>query len=226
MIKKKKCPRCKKKIRKKYNYCPFCGISLEIEGDYGMLGKDDFSPINNEIKLPAGVNTLFNNLMKNFGKQFEDLNNEIKNTGNQKKDYGFNEKPIKKGISISINSLNGKSPIIQVKKLGPGKGEKIIQEKPKKTLPQLSEKKQKEISKFPREEPKTQIKRLPDKLICEIELPGVKSEKDISIKDLPESVEVKAIAKKKAYFKVFQMALEISKFKLEKEKLILEFKEE
>ena len=193
-----------------------------------MIGKNDFSTENNEIQLPAGINTLFNSLMKNFGKQFEELNKELNKSQNKNPKYGFNEKPVKKGISISINSSEGKKPRIKVKKFGGGEkknAKKIPKEEEKLILPKLSEKKQKEITNLPREEPKTEIKRLPDKIVCEIKIPGVKSIENISITDLPESVEVKAVGKKKAYFKVFQMALKISNFKLEKEKLILEFKE-
>ena len=52
------------------------------------------------------------------------------------------------------------------------------------------------------EEPKTDVKRLGDKIIVEMELPDVKNEKDIRINSLENSIEVKAVAGNKAYFKI------------------------
>lgn len=55
------------------------------------------------------------------------------------------------------------------------------------------------------EEPKTNITQLPGKVLVEIELPGVKNEDDIEIKELDESTEVKALAKDKVFFKIITL---------------------
>jgi len=51
------------------------------------------------------------------------------------------------------------------------------------------------------EEPECEVRPLEDRVVVEIKLPGVK-EKDIRIKELESSVEVKAMVKDKAYFKI------------------------
>src|SRR3989344_3748821 len=46
------------------------------------------------------------------------------------------------------------------------------------------------------------IRRFADRVVYEIALPGVKSIKDISITKLENSIEIKAVSKDKAYFKL------------------------
>jgi HSP20 family molecular chaperone IbpA len=52
------------------------------------------------------------------------------------------------------------------------------------------------------EEPECEVRPLEDRVVVEIKLPGVRSEDDIRIKELESSVEVKAMVKDKAYFKI------------------------
>ncbi len=61
-----------------------------------------------------------------------------------------------------------------------------------------------------------------DKVIYEIEMPEVKSMKDISIVKLENSIEIKAVSKKKAYIKLIPINMPITNYQLEKGKLILE----
>ncbi len=74
---KKKCPSCAKKIEKKYNFCPFCGHSFKEQKqqeDYGMLGTDDsIENVKQEIKLPLGLNSIMNSLMKQIQKDLGDM---------------------------------------------------------------------------------------------------------------------------------------------------------
>jgi len=46
------------------------------------------------------------------------------------------------------------------------------------------------------------VKRIGDRIIVDIKLPEVKSEENIDVKELSSSVEVKAAAGEKAYFKI------------------------
>ena len=55
-------------------------------------------------------------------------------------------------------------------------------------------------------------------------MPGVTNLKDIMINKLQNSIEIRAFAKDKAYFKLIPVALAIKKYGLEHEKLILELK--
>ena len=78
------------------------------------------------------------------------------------------------------------------------------------------------MGKLPRETPTANVRRLGDLVIYEINIPGVKSLKDISISQLENSIEIKAIAKDKAYLKLLPVSLPILNYNLEKDKLILE----
>ncbi len=53
-------------------------------------------------------------------------------------------------------------------------------------------------------------------------MPGVKSIKDISIRSLENSIEIKAIAKEKAYYKIIRIGIPIIRYNFDKEKLTLE----
>ncbi len=52
------------------------------------------------------------------------------------------------------------------------------------------------------EEPKTSVAKTASKVVVSLELPGVKSPEDIEVSELESSVEVKALAHDKAYFKI------------------------
>jgi HSP20 family molecular chaperone IbpA len=91
-----------------------------------------------------------------------------------------------------------------------------------KSFDNLSSEKLKKFSKLPKEEPKTNIRRLSNKVIYEVDLPGVKSAKDISILNLEKGIELKAVSEKKAYLKSIPITLPILAYKLSKGKLFLE----
>ena len=212
MFKKQKCGRCGKKISDNYSFCPYCGNHLNEE-DWGMLGKTDFvNPENsNNMGFPPGINSIFNFLMKNLDKQFSQ-GNDLKN---------------KKGISISISSGGG-NPKINVTPFG--ESQNLEKEKSKKikeiSLKKFSEDNIKRFQSLKRTEPKTDMRRFSEKVVFEISLPGVKTTDDISITKLENSMELRAIAKSKAYFKIIPLNLPIINYTLEKGKLVLELKAE
>ncbi len=219
----KKCKNCGEKISNKYKYCPHCSTQLNSNQDWGMLGKDDFMPSIDEVKFPRGFNMIFNSLLKNLNKQFGELDN-----GMEKERIELNKPRIKKGgLSISISTSGNNPPEIKVRSLGNEPKFKRQEEKIKKQIKEipsksLSQKNLKKISKLPKEEPKTNIRRLADKVIYEIDMPKVKSIKDVSIVRLENSIEIKALTKDKAYVKLIPINLPISDYKLSKGKLVLE----
>ena len=220
MFNKKKCTRCGKKVNNEDAFCPGCGFSLkdsERKEDWGMLGKNDiFSP---ELAMP-GFNTLFNSIMKDFGSQFGAIEKELRNSMEN------NSKPQKRGISISISTSGNNPPKIKINNLNGEPLKQINKEvspkKKEKILSVLSEDKGREFLNLPQEEPLTKVRRLSSKVIYEIELPGVKSLKNVSIMQLEKSIELKAVSKKKAYKKIIPIDFPIQKYTLSKEKLILE----
>ncbi|MEM3091237.1 MAG: hypothetical protein QXD05_00535 [Candidatus Pacearchaeota archaeon] len=218
MFGKKRCKNCGKKIEKDFNFCPYCRVSLKKyldEEDWGLLGRDDFV-FEEDIKLPPSFNALFNSLIKS-------LNVHFKESG--KLDDNIKKGKITKGIGISIYASGNNPPEIRVTPLEDPQdlGEKREEDKTKNIkLPKSN------VSKFvglPKKEPETTIKRLSNKVIYEINLPGVKSIKDVSIAQLENSIEIKALAKGKVFHKIIPINLPIKGYNLLKEKLVLELDE-
>ena len=211
---KKKCSKCGKKINKNYEFCPYCGKSFfdpeKLEKDYGLLGKKDIetneiNDIFKQAKLPFGFNMLAKKLFKELDKQMKEIDRE-------------EAKPAGTSISISFGSLNGQ-PKIRIKEGGKklGKPGKI-------KLPKIT-KLPKEYAKLPKKEAKTKVRRIGNKIIYEISLPGVKEIKQVIINKLESSIEIKAFSKDKAYFKLLPINMEILNYFLENENLVLELKE-
>jgi HSP20 family molecular chaperone IbpA len=65
------------------------------------------------------------------------------------------------------------------------------------------------------EEPEAEIKNLGNKQIISIKLPDVKSKEDIEVKKLEQSMEIKAFAGDKAYFKLIPLPANASIVKKE-----------
>lgn len=86
----------------------------------------------------------------------------------------------------------------------------------------MTEEEQNKVSKLPRQEPMTRVRRFTNKIVYEIELPGVKDEKKIFINKLQNSIEIKAFAKDKAYFKLIPVSFPIKNWKFSKGKLVID----
>jgi HSP20 family molecular chaperone IbpA len=209
MFKKRTCGKCRKKISGNYKFCPHCGSTDDNFDDteWGMLGTNDLIPQDN-FQLPPGFNMIFNSLMKNLGKQLSDVGNESQKS--------FNKGDKKRGMSISISTSGEGPPKIKLNSLRDKK--KQIQKMPN----QFSKESSKKFSALPKKEPKTNIRRLSDKVVYEIEIPDVKSLRDISIIKLESSIEIKAIGKKVAYFKRIPLNFPIINYIFSDEKLTLE----
>ncbi len=224
----KKCPRCRRKVKRKYDFCPYCGFSLKQKKkeDWGMLGENDFDFFN-ENTLGLGrsnffginINRMFNNAIRMLEKEMQ---REMKNfkTDSEESPLKTNLQIFINGKKIDLNNLNSDS--LNTRNL---KKTKKSSAKPriKIDFPEFSKQKIKEFSKLLKQEPETKIRRLSDKIIYEINLPGIKSKKDISIKKLEKSIEIKAVSKNTAYYKIIKIDLPVISYKFAKELLILEF---
>ena len=206
MFKKKGCEKCGKSIKDSYEFCPNCGNSLGEGTAWGMLGKNDrleSDPLSNSLFGGGILNKMLGNAMKVLEKE---LQKELKNSQNFRP---------KTNLQLYIN---GKKVNIQSKE----KPKEVQEQIPALELPAFSTKDLKKFSSLPKKEPKTNIRRLSDKVIYEISMPGVKSIEDISITKLENSIEIKAISKSKVYYKIIQIGLPIIDYKVEKAKLVLE----
>ena len=89
MFGKRRCRNCGEKVEDSYNYCPYCRVPLKDmfeDEDWGLLGRNDFVEPG-EIKLPMGLNTLFNSLLKNLNKEMKDMNYEKESKGREVKEH-------------------------------------------------------------------------------------------------------------------------------------------
>lgn len=72
----KNCSRCGKEIRKEFDFCPYCGNSLDTFNDWGMLGKNDNIVEQNFLGnsfLGGGIlNKMLGNAMKMIEKEFQE----------------------------------------------------------------------------------------------------------------------------------------------------------
>lgn len=210
MFNKKKCERCGSKIGNKFDFCPYCGKSAsDSDEDFGMLGRNDsFDEFENFSKsMFSGFGG--NMLNKMLGNAMKMLEKEMKKEMNK-----TNSQP-RTNFQLFING----------KKVDLGEGALPVQkQKAKKAVPvKLVQNKLKNFSKLPRENPKTDIRRFSNKIVYEMSVPGVKSMDDVSIVQLENSIEVKAVAKSKSYLKVIPINLPVVNYGLEDQKIILEF---
>jgi len=173
MFWKKSCSFCGYKLNNDWNFCPNCG--RPVKG----LSIDD----------------MFKDMFEDIEKEFERIDKMFKIEPMTMKNSN-----VKGGsLHITIQSGTGMQPKIEVKTTGDYK----------KLEPEI--KRKLGISEIKEEQPrKAKITEEPEakkivekgKTIIKIDLPGVKSEDDIEVKRLEQSIEIKAFAGDKAYFKL------------------------
>lgn len=133
------------------------------------------------------------------------------------------------GFTVKIVSGSGMEPKVEVNTFGDVNKNELEKQVEKQLGVQHKEPQQPKRRLFSRtkttEEPRAEVRNLGDRVVVELEVPGVKDEKDIDIVEHEASVEVRAVAGKKAYFKILTKPEESSlqKKHLEKDKLVLEF---
>jgi hypothetical protein len=226
MFSKKTCQRCGRKTNKSDSFCPSCGTHLkknQRKDEFGMLGENDSFD-----EVESLSNSLFGGMggMGGLGGNF--MNKMISST------MKMLEKEMEKEMQKGDKNQNNNFPRTKIKLMINGKeinlndnqdGSKKEEKQREKTIKfrKFSEEQISKFSKLPRKEPKTDLKRIADKISYEIEIPGVDSFEDISILPLESSIEVKAIAKEKAYSKSIPINLPIVNYVFSKGMLVLEF---
>lgn len=220
-----KCNKCGKRIRKSYDFCPTCGNSLnnKFNADYGFLGKNDIDDL--DMKLPFGFNMLFKPLLKELQKQMVELDKELK------KEQGGGKKSNISHTNFSIHiKAPGQKPINLTTSDFPGmisQNESINKSRNSNVqslvLPKISRDVIDRSKDFPRKEPETSVRRLADKIVYELSVPGVPSLSGINIRKLDSAFEVKAVAKKEVFNKSISINLPLINYYFANDKLVLEF---
>ena len=211
--KKERCVNCNSSLNSNFNFCPYCGFSLNDERkdkrELGFFGRDDLPKAGNpelEESQLGITDKIFNSLMN---QAIKTINKQIREMNIQDIQENARIEHLPQGIKISIG-IPGTSNQIKPRK-----------EKVKK---QLTEEQENKLSILPRAEAKTKIRRLTDKVIYEISATGIKSPDDIFISKLENGYEVKAIGEKRVYVNSIQINLPLSGFYLADNKLLVEFK--
>jgi hypothetical protein len=207
---KKKCPACEKKIERKFNFCPWCGHSFRkqrVEEDFGMLGRTDDveQQINNQLQLPFGMNGLFNGLMKQIEKEI----------ANMEKMQPQNGMP--RGFKIQISGP-GQPKIQNISNQNKQKQPAIIQ------VEEVDEEEKMRRASLKRVEAKSNIRRLPEGIVYEIDTPGVKNVRDVVITKLEESMEVKVYTEDKCYIKSIPLKMDVVEFSVQENKVLLKLR--
>lgn len=213
MFNKIKCKKCGEKISDKYDFCPYCGLPAgSNEEDWGLLGKNDqlkgADPFQNPM-FGGFSGKMLNKMLAGAMKMLEkEMQKEMKNPKEMSMPSNTNFELYINGKKISPSNIK-----VTKKEVSPIK---------KSQLSQLSQDNIKRFAELPKHEPSANIRRLSNKVIYELDVPGVKSINDISIIKLENSIEVKAISQDKAYKKLIPIDLPLKAYKLDKDKLILE----
>lgn len=229
MFSKKTCKRCGRKTKNSDSFCPTCGTPLnktQRKEDFGILGEDDsfdeVEAISNSLFGGMGglgggfMNKMIANTMKMLEKEME---KEMQGRGNKSQNSNQNNNMPRTKIKLMINGKEINLNNGMEETPNPEKNEKTKIIKFKK----FSEEQAKTFSKLPKKEPKTDLKRIANKISYEIEIPGVESFEDVSVLPLENTIEIKAITKEKAYSKSIPLNLPIVNYGFSKGLLVLEF---
>lgn len=192
------------KIEKKFNFCPYCGVSFKAKNErenFGMLGRNDSAGnIQPNLGLPLGMNKIVNSLVKQLEKQMNDINGE-----------GVEGMP--RGFKIKIAQ-------------GQPQMKQVIRENPEKVdeVQMISDEENDRRARLQKEEVESKVRRLADRIIYEMKTPGVKKKKDIVVTKLASGLEIKAYSKDKCYVKFIPLTVEVIEYYVEDEKVFVELK--
>ncbi|NOX71949.1 MAG: zinc ribbon domain-containing protein [Candidatus Micrarchaeota archaeon] len=188
-----KCPNCGSWIESGWRYCPSCGNPIGRKGDFADISRL-FAEIENELQKTM------NDMMESSFEAFDTR-------------PLFETKRKGRGFSIRITTKNGQRPDISIKTFG-NIDPKEVQKWVTKSVKMIPEENSKDIDsnkktalddkKPPKvtEEPVTNVRRMGDSVVMELRMPEVVSEDNIEVRDLESSIEVRARAGDKLYFKI------------------------
>lgn len=203
---KKKCAACAKKIKKDFSFCPYCGASFKARDEqvnFGMLGRNDSGEkVQEELKLPFGMNKIMNSLVKQLESQLGNM------------DMG-NGQGLPRGVKIRV----ARGPM-------PGMNQ-VVRKMPEKKVVDIlkvSDAENERRAGLPKIEVESRIKRLGDTIIYEIEAPGVKKKDDVVLTELATGLEIKAYSKDKCYVKFIPLKVEVVEYYVEKERVVVEIR--
>ena len=202
---KRKCSACAKAVRKDFNYCPYCGLSFKARRErenFGMLGRDDssnVSPFGDEVRMPFGLGKIVDSLAKQLEKQMGNIDFSTL-MGGQESGNGFKIK-----ISTSEPMVNQDVE------------EKVLQK-------EISKEERARRVSLPKVHANSRIRRLSDRIVYEMEVPGVYSIDNVEVNELESGFEFRAYSKNQCFVKFIQLKSDIKNYYVEGGKLFVEMK--
>ena len=213
MFSSKKCERCAGKVKEDHSFCATCGLDLRNPStearDFGMLGKNDSvfgAPLlgGGGVGMPTDFGNIFAHVMKMMESQLRNINPENLDFGDSKPEI----RRLPNGFQIKIG------PAMQ-----PHVHKQKVEAKPR----VISDEQRARMVKLPRAEAKTQVRRLSDKVVYELNTPGVVDVNDIFVSKVESGYEVKAVGNKKVYLNSLQVNLPLRRYSVKDNKLTVEF---
>ena len=210
----KKCNHCNKKVKRDFEFCPYCANPLkDRKKDYGLLGKNDDDPTSLVAKESSSImDKIIGSTVSSVMKMFE------KEMGNSSK-LENNPMKISPGLQLYVNGQR-----IPIQTGGKNSNENVEEKNQKSKPPKISDEVLKNSVKLPRKEAKTKLTRLKDRVIYQLETPGIESLNNIVVNQLENSIEVKAYTKKAVYMKTLKVKLQLMSYSFKEDSVFLEFK--
>ena len=211
---KGKCPDCSASMEEDWAFCPRCGSAVREKGDTassqepGEQNENDMVPSQErDGQNILGVSDIFSQIEKQMQEQFQGMDRMFGETA-------FSKPKIiipggGSGISISIHSGQGGEPKVSVRTFG---NAKKLEPQIKNRLKIGPSEENNERHEKPRvtAEPEMKVRTGQGKTIYVIDLPDVKNEQNVRVNRLPNSIEIRAKAGNKLYFKLFEVQPELS----------------
>jgi|TARA_Y100000310_G_scaffold342053_1_gene443534 hypothetical protein len=229
-----KCSNCNTRVRKDFEFCPSCGSDLNSnfeKEDFGFLGRNDSveEPIQDSFPnfSDSFMDKMFSTAMKMLENQMRNLNEEVARNPNHP--MNPRNKRHRQNLPNDLNIqffVNGKkvfnNPNNQHLNNQNNQQQTQAQVNQIRIDPKVFTDKLKKSSKLPKKEPQSKLKRISNKIVYELHVPGVKSVEDILINQLENSIEIKALSNKHLYSKSLNLNLPILRYKLKNDFLTIE----
>jgi len=232
---KKRCSHCNKKVERSFDFCPYCANPLkDMKKEYGLLGRGDETeltenpadiPTKNQSFMDKLMGTAISSAMKMFEK-------ELKQMDSQEKKLNQNQPLIDPNLQLFINGqriplpnqLNSRKGLIENPNMQEDGDLEEGKTKILKKAPKISEETIKKSAKLPRKEARTKLTRLRDRVVYELETPGINSLNNVIVNQLENSIEVKAYTEQAVYIKTLKVKLPLISYSIKENRLFLEFK--
>lgn len=191
------CPKCSTKVKSGFDFCPHCGSNLRDPqqelDDFGYLGKNE----NSQAPMASGGS------MGITDRMIASMVNALMKSVEKQLKQADPDMQNLQGITINVGNAGAKPK--------------------RQKLPAMSQTNVDRMKGLPRVEAASNVRRLGDKVVYELDAPGVQSVNDVFVAKLASGYEVKAIGKNKVYVTSLPVELPLKSYSVEKDGLTFEF---